>query len=174
MHTAFKYTAGALALVSAGQLQAAQTAAAATCLNREEVRGLVAYVLPEAVDATLTTCSPKLGADSFLIRRGPDLAKALRTGKDAAWPAARTAFFKFGGDHGAALAQLKDATVRTMVDDVMSQKLIQAIKPAICGDVERILAPLEPLPTDNLVAFVSAIVSVAARKDTKLPACPDS
>ncbi len=173
MRNAFKLTAGALALVSAAQLQAAQTAAT-SCLNRDEVHGLVAYVLPDALDATLTTCSPKLGPDSFLARRGPKLAETLRTGKNAIWPQARSAFFKFGGEHTAELAKLKDATVRTMVDDLMSQKLAPAIKPSICGDVERILAPLEPLPTDNLVAFLSAIVSVAARKDPKLPTCPES
>ena len=71
------------------------------------------------------------------------------------------------------MPKLKDATLRTMVDDIMGQKLAPAIKPSVCGDAERILAPLEPLPTTNLIAFIGAIVSVAARKDPKMPTCPD-
>ena len=171
MGTVFRFTAGALALVSAGQLQAAQTADAATCLSREEINGLVAYVMPDALDAAIATCKPTLAADSFLLRRGPALSTTLHAGKDAAWPAARAGFLKFG--HDEAMPKLKDATLRTMVDDIMGQKLAPAIKPSVCGDAERILAPLEPLPTTNLIAFIGAIVSVAARKDPKMPTCPD-
>ena len=47
--------AASLALIGAGQAQAATAQQAAPCISREEMRGMVAYFLPTVVNSVIKT-----------------------------------------------------------------------------------------------------------------------
>lgn len=164
-------TAAVLALISAGQ---AQAATASNCITRPEMQGLVAYFLPPVLGSAITSCEATLPAQSYLITKGPALVDQLATGKDAAWPAAKTAFIKMSGkgkDSGL-LERLPDEALRPLIEGIIETELLPSIKPGTCEDINRVAATLEPLPTANTVSMVAELLNIAARKDGKFASCP--
>lgn len=174
MRSATFRAAAIVALVSSAQAQAAATKAASDCLSPEEVHAMVAYFLPSALDATISTCNTHLPADSFLRSKGPALVQTLSGGKDAAWPMAKSAFGKFGGNgkKDKLIDGMDDAIVRPFIEAAVTSELAPAIKPTNCKDINRIAATLEPLPAGNMVDLVAEILAVAARGDRKMATCP--
>jgi hypothetical protein len=169
-------SAAILALLSTAQLQAAQTADAAQCLTKPEVQGMVSYMLPTAIDSAVKQCGPHLPADSYLSRGAPRLADQLKSDRAAAWPMARQAFIKLGGNNAEA-AMLKDMpeeVVGPIIAYAMEKKVMPEVKPQTCQDIERIAATLEPLPAPNVTRLFTEILMVADRKDGKLKACKES
>lgn len=163
-----------LALSAALAAPAAQAATAGNCLTRPEMRAMVAYFLPSLVRSAVSTCTPHLPSDSYLVARAPNLGTALEAGQDAAWPLAKAAFLKMGGgskDMGA-VAKMPDAVLRPFVEAAIEGELVPSIKPETCSDIDRVAATLEPLPADNTVDLIAEILNLAARSDKKIPACP--
>ena len=145
------------------------------CLHAQEIKGFVGYVLPDIVGIVVTRCGPALRADGYINTRGSLLAQRLAVGKEAAWPMARQAFGKLGGEFkGQARAGLSDRTIRSLIDNEMVTKLAADLPLAMCGDIEAIAAPLDPLPAANTVEFLSAIFGVAGRKGSDMRACAAS
>ena len=93
MPSHFVRLAATAALAALIPVQAAQAQAqtARSCISREEMRGLVAYLLPTLLDSTISTCKAHLPGDSYLIARAPTLLSRLNEGKDKAWPRPRQA-----------------------------------------------------------------------------------
>lgn len=165
--------AGILALVSAGQVQAAQTSET-MCINRNEMRGLVSYVLPSLLGSTIDKCKGQLDSKSYLIERAPKLLDNLRANQSAAWPDAKKGIAKIGGGSKdtAMLDVLPEAVTRPLVEAMIADKFSDEIKPESCGDINRIMGTLEPLPAANMVDLLTETISIVARKDTRMPACP--
>ena len=151
----------------------AQAASATTCLDANEIRGFVGYVLPDVVGTVVTKCGPTLRPDGYFNTRGSQLAERLALGKEAAWPMARAAFRKMGGDFkGRPKAGLSERTIRSLIDNEMVAKLTSELPLTMCHDIESIVAPLDPLPAENTVEFLAAIFGVAGRKGSDVKACP--
>ena len=170
---AFRFAA-ALALLSTGSLQAAQPAASASCMNRDEVRGLVGYMLPSVVSIVVVRCKPGLPAGSYLSARGPQLADSLEQGRAAAWPMAKQAFGKIAGaDPQAAkmLDAMPESMLRPVLEDKMADTLTSSIKAKDCKDIDRVVATLAPLPSANLVDFVTEVMVLAGRGKKDLNIC---
>lgn len=167
--------AGILALASAAQVQAAQTADK-MCISRSEMRGLVSYVLPSLLDSTIDKCRSQLDGKSYLIDRAPRLLDTLRSGQSAAWPDAKKGIAKIGGKttDTAMLDVLPEAVTRPLVEAMIAEKFSSEIKPESCGDINRIMGTLEPLPASNMVDLLTETIAIVARKDNKMPACPAS
>lgn len=163
--------AGVLALLSAGEAQAAK---AKQCLTRAEVHGMVGYFLPTVLDTAIKNCGAQLPASSFLLARAPRVVGELTPGRAAAWPMARQAFAKFAGNDGDELANMPDDIVQPVVDEALAGIVGQEIKAKNCKDIDRIMAPLSPLPAANMVDLIAEIFMVAARNDKEMPTCRDS
>jgi hypothetical protein len=174
---AFQTTA-VLALVASAQPLAAQTQAAAPCLTRPELRGMVAYFLPTVLQSAIDTCATKLTPESYMLARAPKLLTTLEAGRSEAWPMAKAAFVKIGGndDKGTAnlFASLPEEAVRPLIEAVIADKLGSTIKPDSCGDIDRVMAPLEPLPAANLVDVLTEAMAIAGRNDKQMRVCRDS
>lgn len=167
-------TAAVLALLSAGQLQAAQ-AAKASCMTRGELRGMLTYFMPSVLDSTIAKCKDRLEADSYLIGQAPKLVDTLRAGQEAAWPGAKKAIAKIGGatSDTAMLDILPEAAMRPLMEAMVEEKLGSSIKPENCSDINRIMGTLEPLPAANMIEFITETLAVVARKDTKMQICDE-
>lgn len=171
--TAYKIAA-TLALLSAGQAQAAATD---QCLTRPELRGMIAYVLPSVVGTATTRCSTGLASDSFFAARAPQLLLELEPARAAAFPLARQAFKKFGSskDKGtmAIFDALPEEVFRPIVEAVVTEKIGDSIKPESCGDIDRIMKTIAPLPSANVTDLLTEVMIVAARNDRKMHTCEE-
>lgn len=164
---------GTVAMIALALSSAVQAAPAKTCINRDEIRGFVGYILPDVVGGVVEKCGPTLRPDGYFKTHGSQLAARLATGKEAAWPMARAAFSKFGGDFkGKPRAGLSERTIRAVTDNEMIDKLASELPLSMCRDIETIVAPLDPLPAENLVQFLAAIFGVAGQKGSDVKACP--
>ncbi len=175
---AFK-AAAVLALVSSAQLQAAQAQVQAKpCMTRPELRGMVAYFLPTVLSSTIEKCAQRLAPDSYMLARAPQLLNTLEASRSQSWPMAKAAFMKIGGDgnKGTAdiFAALPEDAVRPLIEAVIDQKIGSTIKPENCGDIDRVMAPLEPLPAANLIDVLTEAMAIAGRTDKQLQVCRDS
>lgn len=173
---AFK-AAAVMALASSTQLAAAQTQSP-SCLTRPELRGMISYILPTVLKSTIDTCTGQLKADSYILTRAPKLLNTLESGRSAAWPMARAAFAKFGDDKdkdlGKLFASLPEESVRPLIEAVIDEKIGKQIKPSSCTDIDRIMAPLDPLPPANLIEAITETFAVAAKNDKQMQVCRDS
>ena len=143
------------------------------CINPDEIRGFVGYVLPDIVGSVVGKCGPSLRTDGYFNTRGSQLTARLAVGKEAAWPMAKAAFRKIGGDFkGSPKAGLSDRTIRSLIDNEMVTKLTTELPLSMCRDIESVVAPLDPLPADNIVQFMAAVFGVAGRKGSDVKACP--
>ena len=172
--TAFRLAA-ALALLSTSQLSAATPAPAHPCMTPAELRGMVAYVLPSAMTTLIERCRPGLPAGASLLGRGGQLVAEFEAGRAAAFPLARRAFAKFsdvGDKHTTAIMlTMPEETLRPLVDDTLSTKLVGSIAVKDCADINRIFATLEPLPASNFIDLFTQVVTIGARDDKKMSVC---
>ena len=138
--------------------------AAAPCLTPREASSLVAYALPAAISGTTKRCAPSLGASAFLPKGGAELASRYAARKAQNWPAAKAAFFKIGGarkDQDALLAGLPDPSLQQMLDAIIEGMVAQEIPTERCGDIDRIVALLAPLPAQNTAELIGVVVGLA-------------
>ena len=173
--TAFRLTA-ALALLATSQLSAGTPAPGQPCMTPAELRGMVAYVVPSAMTTLIERCRPGLPAGASLLGRGGQLVAEFEAGRAAAFPLARRAFAKFSdtGDKNttAIMLTMPEETLRPIVDDALSSKLVGAIAVKNCADIDRIFATLEPLPASNFIDLFTQVVTIGARDDKKMSVCP--
>jgi hypothetical protein len=161
--------AAAIALCSASTLQAAPQ----TCVTIAEMHGMVAYFLPVVLDNVAKNCSEYTPASAYLRAGLPSLQVQLREGREAAWPMAKSAFFKLGGQKNVrTMASLSDSALRPLVDDMLGSKFAIPVDAAKCGKVNDIAEALAPLNAPQTVNLIATILSAAARKDNKLSSCP--
>lgn len=167
----------AAACVALFQVQAAQ---AQQCLTEREMSGLAAFALPSVMSGTMKTCRPHLAAGGFFAAEGESLLQRYAAGKAAAWPAARAAFLKLGGKQGDmqdTIARLPDEALQPFAEAIVADMVGTSIKPAQCGTIERaarLLAPLPPENTAQLIAFIVAAVNKPKPgKKADIPICPD-
>ena len=168
----------ALSALLAGLALCASTsgqAAAATpaCITAAEMHGLVAYVLPDVLAQATNQCSAYLPPDSYLESGLPKLSAELVEGRTAAWPAAKSAFLKFGNpSESKDAANLPDEALRPLVDATISAKFNFAVNAAACADANDIAEALAPLSADASVHLIATIFNTVARKDNTMRSCP--
>lgn len=170
--------AAALALVASMQAQTAHAQQAQSCLTRPEMRGLIAYFLPTVLQSAIATCRPRLDPDSYLLSGTPRLLDALEAGRSNAWPMAKQAVLKIGDERsdgaGRMLAKLPEEAIGPMVGALITEELSSEIKAENCGDIDRVMAPLDPLPTANLIDMATEVMVIAGRDGKKIRACRES
>ncbi|KWV93002.1 hypothetical protein [Erythrobacter sp. YT30] len=173
--------APALALAALGTAQAAQ--AQQSCVAPADVTDMVTYVVPLAFDAAMQTCDAQYQADGFMKSDGDAFADRFRAKQDAAWPGA----YKLGkqfmakraekeGEEGngneadivGLIDQMPEEQVRPFFDGIIQQMIASEIKTDTCGDIERGLGLLAPLPVENTSMLVTFILEMSGVKDPQI------
>lgn len=161
-------TAAAAAVVFVLPTQAVAAAAGPGCLTSAEVRSLATFAMPSALTGLIDSCSPQIGANSFMATRGKALVATYSAGKDAAWPQARNAFFRLAGegkagdkDTAAAVAKLPDAALQPFVEGMIGAMIGSKLKPGQCVMADKLMRLLAPLPPENTAELLSTIIELA-------------
>jgi Alphavirus glycoprotein J len=162
--------------VAAHAAQATQSA----CVTPGEFSALAGYALPSVISGTTQRCSAALGANSFLPRNGRELAARYAERKAESWPTAKAVFLKMGNansETGKMMQGLPDNTLQTMVDAVMEGMISQEIPLDKCDTIDRfarLLAPLPPANTADLIALAVELAGKGQGKVGKIQLCPSA
>lgn len=157
----FPWMAGcavALALPAAATAQTAKQ-----CLTPKEAQGLVSFALPEIITSVSSKCAPSLGPDGYLTRSGADLASRYRVAAKASWPAAKLAMRKFMDVDADFMNNLPDEALKGFFGAGVSTAVVKDVNPAQCGDIDRIVKVLAPLPPENMSQLVGIVLELTAR-----------
>ncbi|MBB4856786.1 hypothetical protein HNO88_000083 [Novosphingobium chloroacetimidivorans] len=141
--------------------------AAAPCLTPAEASSLAAYALPAAITGTTKRCTPTLAPGAFLRKGGAELAGRYAARKAQNWPLAKAAFFKIGGgskdQSSDLLKQLPDPSLQQMLDAIIEGMVAQEIPTEKCGEIDRIVGLLAPLPAQNTADLIAVVVGLAGK-----------
>lgn len=172
----------ALASLGAAEVAAAQEPA---YLNEREVTSLVTYALPVVMDSTMKACRPQLSPQGYFATQGSSLVQRYAARKSAAWPEARAALVKLGGNDDKLkdiVSSLSDEALQPFAEGMVAAVVTKGIKSGQCKAIERATRLLSPLPPENtaeLVTFVLVMAdkpkvrgAVGASKKSDLPICP--
>lgn len=168
--------AAILAVALASQPVVAQ-AQDAPCISPQQAASLAGYALPSVISGTTKRCDTNLPAKSFLKTNGPALAERYATRKAETWPAAKSAFLamsKGKDDASKIFSQLPDSSLREMLDVILEGMIAQEIPLGECAKIDnfvRLLAPLPPENTAELVALMVGMATADKVKPGKLAIC---
>lgn len=157
-----------------------------TCVESADLSDAATYTMPLLVEALQTKCADVLPADGFVLGQGDAFAEGFMPLNDAAWPGARRFLMTFieqdtgvnaDGDDASRgfvelMASIPGEDMRPFVEAIVREMIAEDIKPATCGDVERILPLIAPLPPENFGPLLSTILGFVAENDDDLKLCP--
>jgi len=169
-----------LAIAALGAVFQSQVAAAQSCLTERELNGLVTFALPGLMDSTIRTCRPHLAPGGYFATQGPALLGRYAAGKDAAWPVARGALMKIGTDKDAQtmdmVRKLPDNALQPFAEAMIAEMVAGKVKADQCVAIERGARLLAPLPPENTAELITFIVSLVDKpkpgKKADLSLCP--
>jgi hypothetical protein len=160
--------AGAAAFLALAQASAAQ---ASTCFTVQEVKTLVALSAPSLVDAAAKKCASFLPEGAFLRTGAQAMAERLRS-EAKAHQNVTPVIEKLAGEKMP--AGLSEATIRSMVDEMLGMELMKDIKPDDCASVNDLASSLAQLSGATLADMVSAILVLSQSEkepDSSFPIC---
>ena len=171
-----RIVAPVLALAALATAQTAQAQEQA-CVQAADLGDAVVYAMPIAYDAVRTACANRLTRDGFLATKGDSFITGFRTRQDAAWPGAFRLLKTFMANDGAQsdtdinamIAALPDEALRPFVDGLVGQMIAAEIKGDSCGQIERGVELISPLPTENVGGLFAFIAEMADLKNP--PVC---
>ena len=156
------------ALTAAAIAMPAQAAAAeAECLAPAEVRALATFAMPSVLTGLIDHCAPEVGASGFMSTQGRGLVASYAAHKDAAWPVARTAFFRLAGSKSDSseatdmMAKMPDAALQPFVEGMIGGMIGSKLKPGQCAVADRMMRLLAPLPPENTSELLGTILELA-------------
>ncbi len=142
------------------------------CISEAEGEALFQVMLPDVIREMGRICAA-LPPRSFLRQPGAAFMARINAGVAPAMPAAQGGIRKLLGPQGAALADSQFAI--PMARAVFVPLAAQAIKPADCPGLDRIVSNLAPLPPRNLAAVFVALAQLSRndeKRGPRLPICP--
>lgn len=144
-------------------------AAAASCVTEAQLGRAVHVILPAAIGATLDRCVPLLARDAYLVRAAPQLRARFPADTDAA-----ETVHVLGDLVGTPAPRGVDeaALSRAFIGGVIDKFGIARLTARTCGDVSRILEPLDPLPRASAERLVTVTFALASGKGRELRLCP--
>ncbi|MDE8653869.1 hypothetical protein [Novosphingobium album (ex Liu et al. 2023)] len=156
------FAAASLALVP-GIAQAAEPA----CLSPGEFSSLAAYALPSMINGTTKRCSATLKPDAFLRKSGGELATRYAAQKQGSWAGAKTALFKLGLADNTAInsqiATLPDESLMQIFDLTLEGLVEQNIPVEKCATIDSVIRLLAPLPPTNTAELIALTVGLASK-----------
>lgn len=146
---------------------------AGTCITDTEMHALVGYMLPTALKDVGTKCGPFLPETAYLRSGLAPKITALESGRNAAWPGAKSAFLKFTDEKDVrTLKGVSDKQLRPLLDGFLETAMPIKVGADQCGEINDIAEAMAPLSAPETVHLVSKILSAAARNDRKMRSCP--
>ena len=123
----------------------------------------MSFALPDIITSVSSKCAPSIGPDGYLTRSGKDLADRYRVAAAPSWPAAKTALRKFVGPEVEFLDNMPDEALKGFFGAGVSTAIVKDIKPEQCGDIDRVMRLLAPLPAENMSQLVGILLEIGAR-----------
>lgn len=140
-------------------------------LDPAAVSAATRYALPVLFDSFMTECFDSLEGDGYAITNADTLRDRFNENREASWPGAKALFIQFAqeevGEGATVLELLGDDEFRTLVDSLLASVVTEEIRDNGCSDIERGLEILDPLPADNLAAFVGFLVDLGLRGENE-------
>lgn len=133
------------------------------CLTPKEAQGLVTFALPEVITAVANKCTPTLGPDGYLTKSAPDLSARYRAAAAPNWPVAKMALRKFIDTDADFMNNLPDEALKGFFGAGVSTAIVKDIKTEQCGDIDRVMKILAPLPPENMSQLVGILLEIGAR-----------
>lgn len=156
-----------LAAVAALAALTVPATAPAEEMSPAAMQAAVRYSLPHLLSGLRASCGAKLSPKGYLATRGDALLASFAQGSEEAWPAAKTALMELGAKDkngmGQMLGQMPDSALKPFVDATISTMVATKLKRENCGDVERGLELLAPLPPENIAGLVGFVIEMAER-----------
>lgn len=132
------------------------------CLTRPEAEALMAFALPSAMRALTKHCTANLPATSALVQSGPIIAARYQPDADKAWPAAKAGFDKLSGLKLS--EQLGEEAAKGLIQAGFAAGLVEQVKPQDCGQIDRFVDILQPLPARNMAMLLVAFMELGGAK----------
>lgn len=133
------------------------------CLTPSEAQAIISLTLPDIIAGTAAKCGPVNGATSFLANSGNALADRYRPSALSALPVARPALRKLVGGDGTVLDLMSDENLRFISSNLAATAVLKSIEPQQCGDIDRIMRAVAPLPPENMSMLVGILLEIIAR-----------
>ncbi|MBB3032852.1 hypothetical protein [Alteriqipengyuania lutimaris] len=179
-----RLVAGTAAILALAQPSLAQGTA---CVEPADLGDAVTYTMPLAMDAVQASCADALPGNSFVLSQGDAFAENFALLRGEAWPGARRFLMAFmenetggageaaGGNSASAIGQmiagLDGDELRPFVDGIVREMIVQEIKPSTCGDIEKVLPLIAPLPAENFGTLLATMIGVVGENEN-LNLCP--
>ncbi|WP_379921332.1 hypothetical protein [Erythrobacter sp. R86502] len=165
-----------------GSLATSQAALAQdqACVAPTDLSDAVVYAMPIAFDAARSACAKQLDPEGFVAAQGDSYIAQFRENQDQVWPGAFRMLQTFMSndepegdetqmDMGALIDAMPPETLRPFVDALVGQMIAAEIKSDSCGQIERGLELISPMPAQNIGGLVSFIVELTDMKNP--PVC---
>lgn len=157
----------ALALVAAIPAPALAAAAEPPCLSAQEFTAVSTFALPGVIRGAAQRCMAVLPGDAFLRSQSEALAKRYSVGRDRAWPQAKAAFFKLGGNidpqASSMLKAMPDESLKPFVESAVTSMVGQQLPTERCSAVDRLVMLLSPLPAESTAEVIGLAAGLGAR-----------
>ncbi len=125
---------------------------------------MIRVVLPDMIAGMSDKCSNALPTGAFLDVNGKAMADHFRPASTAAWPIAKPALLKLGGDDAKMLTSLPDEALRPLVSSLLTSAMSEKIKPEQCLSLNRLVESMAPLQAENVSNMILAIIELSGNK----------
>ena len=155
-------------------------------MTEREVSSLLTYALPVVMDSTMKACRPQLSPQGYFATQGASLVQRYAARKGTAWPEAKGALLKLGGNDARMkdmVANLSDEALQPFAEGMVAQLVTKQIKPGQCKPIERATRLLSPLPPENTAELLTFMIvlaekpklrgAVGASAKSDFPICPN-
>jgi hypothetical protein len=167
-----RFAATALLWAGLAASSAASAQSARPCLTSDEAEGLFQVMLPDMIREMGRVCGA-LPANAFLRQPSVGFMARINAGVAPAMPTAQAGIRKLLGPDAGFIADSQFAI--PAVRAIIAPAITQAVKPADCPGLDRIVTNLAPLPPRNLAAVFAALLQLSQndeKRAPRLPICP--
>lgn len=151
---------------------AASAQSARPCLTGNEAEALFQVMLPDVIREMGRVCAA-LPANAFLRQPSAGFMARIDAGVAPAMPSAQAGIRKLLGPDAGFIADSQFAI--PAVRAIIGPAIAQAVKPADCGGLDKIVTNLAPLPPRNLAAVFAGLLQLSQndeKRAPRLPICP--
>lgn len=161
---ASRFGAATMALTMLAQASATNAA----CLTEPQFNAVARFLAPDLIRAAADKCSPLLPANAYIRRSGTALADRYRPGAANAWPEVKAAMNS--QPDLKLFAMMDERTVRGLIVPMLADGLSkEKISVNDCAAADEIASNLDPLPPENFIALITAIVRLDKGRPPKTP-----
>lgn len=164
------------AMVAAAMLVAQAAPAPPVCLTREEVGDMAITLAPRLFGAVADRCRAHVGPGAFLNSGWEAYRMRLEAEAGPRRDSAMRAFDKMSAG-GPPLDGAQQGAAMEMMSAMLTVGIGAGLPTETCGDVDRMLGALAPLPVANLGVLISSSFALARvgqnRPPAQAPGAPD-